>query len=454
MGPFRGPAWSRASARLPIALASNRAVKLALVHDWLTGMRGGEKCIELLCRRFPDAQLFTLLHAAGSVSPAIQRLRITTSFLQRVPGSQRHYRYLLPLMPSAVENLRIPGDVDLVVSFSHAVAKSIKPPSGVPHVCYCFTPMRYAWHRRGDYFVTSGRLPATPLAAARNWVLDRIREWDRTTSDRVTHFVAISRTVAQRIAECYGRTSRIISPPVDTDFYTPDRAPRKDYYLCVSALVPYKRIDLAIDACNRMGRRLLVIGSGPERRRLARLAGPTIELAGWRTDAEIRDHMRRARALLFPGNEDFGIVPVEAQACGMPVIAYGQGGATETVIPAQGDKVGTGVFFGEQTPESLCRAIQILEADPGCFDPGLARRHTEQFSAARFERELVGYLEEVAAGGAPQPRGLTSPEMAGGNKLHDIHREEQRTSVVAEVARLQSFAPRRPNSCESGYGSP
>jgi glycosyltransferase involved in cell wall biosynthesis len=165
-------------------------------------------------------------------------------------------------------------------------------------------------------------------------------------------------------------------------------------------LVPYKRIDLAIDACHRMGRRLVVIGSGPERRRLSRLAGPTVELVGWRTDAEIRDHMRRARALLFPGNEDFGIVPVEAQACGTPVIAYGQGGATETVVPEQGDQVGTGVFFSEQTPESLCRAIQILEAEPSRFDPHLARRAAERFSVRRFQRELVGYLGEAAASAA------------------------------------------------------
>ncbi len=382
------------------------AVKIALVHDWLTGMRGGEKCLEVLCRRFPDARLFTLLHVAGSTSPAIERMEITTSFLQRLPGVGRHYRYLLPAMPAAVRTLNVPDDVDLVVSFSHAVAKSVQPPPGVPHVCYCFTPMRYAWHRRDDYFVASGRLPGTPWGWARNLLLDWIRGWDRSTSDRVTHFVAISRTVARRIAECYGRPSRVIYPPVDTRFYTPAaRRSEEPYYVCVSALVPYKRIDLAVEACNRLRRRLVVIGSGPEARRLGRLAGPAVTLAGWRADEEIREHLRRARALLFPANEDFGIVPLEAQACGTPVVAYGQGGATETVLPADAAGEGTGLFFDEQTPESLAEAIARLESHPERFRPEFARRQAERFATDRFERELVGYLEQVAgAAGAGTTR--------------------------------------------------
>lgn len=383
-------------------------MKIALVHDWLTGMRGGEKCLEVVCRRFPDAGLFTLLHQPGSTSPAIERMRITTSFLQSVPGVGRNYRYLLPLMPAAIGRLKIPYDVDLVLSFSHAVAKSVQPPPGVPHVCYCFTPMRYAWHRRGDYFSTSARFPNTPVSAVRNLLLDLIRQWDRDTSGRVTHFVAISRTIAERIADSYGRSSRIIYPPVDTDFYTPgdyDLAPSSTqyfpdtpYYVCVSALVPYKRIDLAIEACNQLGRHLLVIGSGPQRRRLEQIAGPTVKLVGWRANDEIRDHLRRARALLFPGNEDFGIVPAEAQACGTPVVAFGRGGATETVLAADERHQGSGLFFDEQTPQSLAGAIRRLEAHPDWFSPRVARRQAERFALGRFERELVGYLEEVVAG--------------------------------------------------------
>ena len=371
-------------------------MRVALVHDWLTGMRGGEKCLEVLCRRFPDAQLFTLLHAQGKASPAIERMRITTSFLQRLPGVARHYRYLLPLMPSAVERLEIPAGVDLVVSLSHAVAKSIQPPPGVPHVCYCFTPMRYAWHRRADYFAVSQRLSRATMGAIGGLLLDWIRQWDRDTSSRVTDFIAVSRTVASRIAESYGRESCVIYPPVDTNFYTPADVPRDDYYVCLSALVPYKRIDLAVEACNRLGRRLLVIGSGPQQGRLARLAGPGVTLAGWLPDEQIREHLRRGRALLFPGHEDFGIAPVEAQACGTAVIGFGKGGLTETVIPAGEGRPGTGVFFAEQTVSSLCDAIRRFEADPACCDSHLARRQAEQFTTSRFERELIGFLNEVA----------------------------------------------------------
>ncbi len=380
-------------------------MKIAIVHDWLTGMRGGEKCLEVLCRRFPDARLFTLLHAPGSTSPPIERMAITTSFLQRVPGATRHYRYLLPLMPAAVGCLEIPRDVDLVVSFSHAVAKSVRPPAGALHVCYCFTPMRYAWDRRADYFVASGRLRVATLGVARNGVLDWIRRWDRATARRVTHFLAISRTVARRIAQSYGRPSRVIYPPVDTGFYTPASprgprgrgVPREPYYLCVSALVPYKRIDLAVKACNRLGRRLVVIGAGPQMRRLERLAGPTVELAGWCSDGSIRDHLRHCRALLFPGHEDFGIVPLEAQACGAPVIAFGEGGATETVIEGTPHEPGTGLFFHEQTPEALAEAIRRFEARPSWFSTRAARRQAERFASGRFERELLGYLHQVAA---------------------------------------------------------
>lgn len=371
-------------------------MKIALVHDWLTGMRGGEKCLEVLCRRFPDARLYTLLHDRGSTSPAIERMRITTSFLQRVPGVRRHYRYLLPLMPTAIGSFDIPKDVDLVVSFSHAVAKSIQPPQGVPHICYCFTPMRYAWHRRADYFRVSAA-HKNPMAAARNLVLDWMRQWDQSTSDRVTHFIAISRTIAARIKECYGRSSRIIYPPVDTGFYTPADIPREDFYLYAGALAPYKRVDLAIEAAKRLGRRLIVIGSGTDRQRLERMAGPTVTFKGWASNEDIRDHMRRARALIFPANEDFGIVPLEAQACGTPVIALGQGGATETVIGTDATGTGgTGFFFDEQTPESVVAAIRSFEAAPERFDPLLARRQAERFALDRFERELVGYVEEVA----------------------------------------------------------
>ena len=396
--------------------------KITLVHDWLTGMRGGEKCLEPVCRRYPRARLFTLLHKPGSVSEAISRLRPRASFLNRLPGWPRYYRYLLPLMPAAAR-WPIPADTDLVLSFSHCVAKAAKPPPGVPHVCYCFTPMRYAWHMRESYFGRGG-LKAKALGV----VLKRLREWDRRTADRVTHFVAISKTIQDRIKECYGRDSVIITPPADTDFYTPAAVPREDFYLVVSALAPYKRFDLAIEACTRLGKKLVVIGSGQDAAKLRATAGPGVTFLGWQPDEVIRDHYRRCAAVLFPAEEDFGIVPVEAQACGAPVIAFGKGGATETVTPlfrvadSRRESVPfgwptlgesrseaeeslsarathpiepapTGVFFHEQTADAVVAAIETFESHRHAFDPAAARRNAEPFSLARYERELFGYID-------------------------------------------------------------
>lgn len=370
-------------------------MRIAIVHDWLTGMRGGEKCLEVACRCFPDARIFTLLHRPGSVSAAIERHSITTSWLGRLPGVARYYRSLLPLMPGAVEQLRIPAGVDLVLSLSHAVAKGAIVPRGIPHVCYCFTPMRYAWDRRSDY-LGRGLTGVWPARAAAERLLQHMRQWDRRTAHGVTHFIAISQTVARRIDACYGRPSHVICPPVDTRFYTPGRGRREDYYLCLSALVPYKRVDLVIEACRQLGRRLVVVGDGPERRRLTRLAGPDTTLAGWLSGEAVRKHLRRARALLFAAYEDFGIVPLEAQACGTPVVALAQGGAAETVLHAADGRPGTGVLFPEQTVESVVDAIRRLEAHPDRIDPALARRNAEQYATERFERELVDYLRQVA----------------------------------------------------------
>ncbi len=352
-----------------------------LVHDWLTGMRGGEKCLEPACRRWPDARLFTLLHNRGAVAPAIERLHPRASVLNRLPAVHKYYRYLLPLMPAAA---RWPiRDCRLVLSFSHCVAKAARPPAGVPHVCYCFTPMRYAWHMREAYFRRGLKAKALDV------LLARLRAWDRRTSDRVTHFVAISDTVRRRIKECYGRDSVVIYPPADTDFYTPAPVPRENFFLVVSALAPYKRFDLAVAACGKLGRQLVVIGTGQEAAKLRAAAGPGVRFLGWQSDDVIRDHYRRCRAVLFPAEEDFGIVPVEAQACGAPVIAFGRGGATETVVPGE-----TGLFFGEQTVESLIDGIERFERMT--FDPAVARRNAERFSLPRYEAELFGYVERVA----------------------------------------------------------
>lgn len=364
--------------------------RIALVHDWLTGMRGGEKCLEVLCRHYPDARLFTLLHKPGWVSPAIERLKPQTSFLQRFPNVSRYYRYLLPLMPFAAR-WRIP-DCDLVVSMSHCVAKAALPPAGVPHVCYCFTPIRYAWHLREAYFGGRfGKLKSILVDRLLGW----IREWDRRTADRVTHFIAISRTVQERIAQCYDRESLVIYPPVDTDFYTPAPVERDDYYLVVSAFAPYKRIDLAIEACAKLNRRLVIIGTGQDAARLKNLAGSNTTFLGWQSDESIRDHLRRCRALLFPGEEDFGIVPVEANACGTPVIALGVGGATETIQPLGFSALPTGVWFEEQEVESLISAMERFERHADQFQTAAIRKQALKFNKHRYEHELLGYLDEV-----------------------------------------------------------
>jgi glycosyltransferase involved in cell wall biosynthesis len=368
-----------------------RRPRIVLAHDWLTGMRGGEKCLEVLCRRWPQARLYALLHQRGAVSSAIERLELRTSVLQFLPQVQRYYRYLLPFMPAATATWRV-ARADLVVSLSHCVAKSIRPPVGVPHVCYCFTPMRYAWHMRESYF--GGRMTGLKAKAVER-LLGALRAWDCRTADRVTHFVAISRTVQARIAECYGRTSDVIYPPVDTDFYHPAPAPREDYYLVVSAFAPYKRIDLAIQACRRLGRRLVVIGTGQDAPRLSALAGPAVDFLGWQTDEVIRDHLRRCRALLFPGEEDFGLVPVEAMACGTPVVAFGRGGVTETVIPLGGRREPTGLFFEDQSETALAEAVCRLEAHLSDFSPSAARRQAQQFGRQRFADNLFAYLEGV-----------------------------------------------------------
>jgi glycosyltransferase involved in cell wall biosynthesis len=370
--------------------------RIALVHDWLTGMRGGEKCLEPLCQRWPNARLHTLIHKRGSVSPAIEQVAVRPSWLNRLPRIERHYRYLLPLMPFAA-GWRV-TDADLVISLSHAVAKSAVPPPDVPHICYCFTPMRYAWHMKESYLRDTGLLGGLK-ARAIDAVLARIRDWDQRTAHRVSHFIGISNTVRDRIRDCYGRDAAVIYPPVDVDFYTPSGQPREDFYFVASALAPYKRFDLAIESCRRLGRRLIVIGSGQDFAKLKASAGQHVTFLGWQPDAAIRDHLRRARALLFPGEEDFGIVPLEAQACGCPVIGFGRGGLTETVRPLGAAPNPTGVFFEEQTVEAAVEAIERFERHRDRFEPQAARQQAVLFRKERFESELFGFIEQVMTGG-------------------------------------------------------
>lgn len=364
-------------------------MRVALVHDWLTGMRGGERCLEVFCELYPEADLFTLLHVPGSVSPVIERRRIVTSFVQRLPRASTAYRRYLPLFPAAIERLDLRG-YDLVLSSSHCVAKGVRVPPGTLHVCYCFTPMRYVWDMYDDYFgqgrglLTRALMP--PVAAA-------LRRWDRRSSARVHHFVAISRHVAARIQSCYGRSAEVIYPPVDLDRIPLTQESDGEFYLVVSALAPYKRIDLAVQAATRLGRRLIVAGAGPEAARLERLAGPSVEFLGGRSDADIAELYRRCRAVLFPGLEDFGIVPLESMAAGRPVIAFAAGGALETVIPLDGgEESPTGVFFHEQTVEALAAAILTFERQAHRFVPKSLRARAEPFDRPRFKQQVADYL--------------------------------------------------------------
>lgn len=366
--------------------------RIVFVHDWLTGMRGGEKCLESLCKLFPDAKLYTLLHKKGALSPTIENLKPKTSWLGKLPGVHHYYRYLLPFMPNAIESIKIP-ECDLVISLSHCVAKGIIPPKGVPHLCYCFTPVRYAWHMRDDYFGVGEKLSMKKRLAAP--VLNRIREWDKKASERVSHFVAISKTIQSRISDCYSRESSVVYPPVDTDFYVPANAQREDFYLIVSAFAPYKRIDLAIEACKVLGKKLVIIGTGQDEKRLRSLAGSQTRFLGWQTDASIRDHMQRCRALLFPGFEDFGIVPVEAQACGTPVIALGKGGATETIIGPESGKEATGLFFSEPSVECMTNAIREFDKEKNFYSSHAARKFALTFNQKNFEQGMLDQISKI-----------------------------------------------------------
>jgi glycosyltransferase involved in cell wall biosynthesis len=354
-----------------------------LVHDWLTGMRGGEKVLESLCRIFPGADLLTLVHVPGSISSTIDDgRRIRTSFVQRLPAPARLYRHYLPLFPAAVECFDL-DDADLVVSTSHCAAKSVVPTGRALHICYCHSPMRYAWDQFEAYFGRD-RLGAVGHAVARG-VMAWLARWDRATANRVHHYVANSRFVAGRIGRYYNRAAAVVHPPVDVEFFTPGTAPTDAYFLVVSALVPYKRIDVAIRAANQLGVPLKIVGTGPDRARLQELGGPAVEFLGHLPDDALREVYRQATALVLPAEEDFGIAPVESLACGRPVVALGKGGALETVV----DGV-TGRLVSDQTPAAFAAAMRDV-ADRA-FEPADIRRHALAFGVDRFETAFRAFV--------------------------------------------------------------
>jgi glycosyltransferase involved in cell wall biosynthesis len=361
-------------------------LRAGLCHDWLTGMRGGERVLELLADAWPDAPVYTLLHNPGSVSARIESHPIHCSPLQRIPGIADHYRNFLPVMPWMTRSWRPPEELDLLVSTSHCVAKSIRTGPDTRHICYCFTPMRYAWLFQEDYFPNPvKRTLLSPLLAS-------LRRWDRATAGRVDRFVAISRHVRERIQRFYGRESDVVYPPANTAFFTPGEEPRLEYDFLISAMVPYKRVDLAVRAYTESGYPLKIMGTGSGLPELKRLAGPNIEFLGRQPDEALRGHYRGCRFLLFPGEEDYGIVPVEAMACGTPVIAFRKGGATETVVEGE-----TGWFFDEQTPEALWCAVE--QAASRRWDPVRIRARAERFDERQFVEGLAAVVRRVTTSG-------------------------------------------------------
>lgn len=384
--------------------ASPSPPRVAIVHEWFTAMRGGERCVEALCELYPDATLFALLHNRGSVSPALERMPIRTSFIQRLPFAATRYRHYLPLFPAAVSLLDTTG-FDLLISSSHCVAKGVRTLPGTLHICYCHTPMRYIWDLYDDYFSPdrAGLLTRLGMRLA----LKPLRRWDVASAARPHYFIANSEHIRERIRSIYGKPSDVIYPPVDTDRF---RVSTRDegFFLVAGALVPYKRVDLAVQTFSRSGDRLVVAGDGPELDRLRALAGSNVTFTGWVSDEELQSLYERCSALVFPGEEDFGIVPVEAMACGKPVIAYGRGGACETVL----DRLvgGTGVLFKTQTAESLLEAVARLRASE--FDPSHLRAHALTFGRDRFKARFREYVEARRPGGPFSAKPLPEKQLA------------------------------------------
>lgn len=362
----------------------SKPMKILIAHYWLLSMRGGEKVVEALCEMYPGADIFALVADKSALSPQIASHTIHTSFLQRLPGVSRYYTSLLPLFPMALESFDA-SPYDLIISTESGPAKGIVPRPDAVHVCYVHSPMRYLWDHYHAYRREAGFLTrlAMPLFAT------SLRVWDTSTALRVDVFAANSRHIANRIMRYWRRSATVVHPPVATaDFDMTDE--RGDFYLAAGQLVGYKRFDLAVEAFTRMGKRLIVIGTGPETKRLKKRAGPTVTIMGHQPFPILKDHMARCRALVFPGEEDFGIIPVEVMASGRPVIALGRGGALETVVDGT-----TGVLFHDQSVDGVRAGVDAFEAMEDTFDPVAIRAHALQFDTQRFKREMRQLIDEA-----------------------------------------------------------
>ena len=389
--------------------------KTAIIHEWLVNYAGSERVLEQAVKLFPDADIFCQVDfLEENERDFILHKKTTTSFIQSLPFARQKYRNYLPLMPFAVRRFDV-ADYDVIISNSHSVAKGVKKRPGQLQICYCHTPMRYAWDLRDQYLRESG-LDRGIKGPVINFVLDRIRQWDFNTAEQVDHFIANSHYIQDRIKRCYERDSAVIYPPVDVDSFTLHEN-KENYFLAASRMVPYKKMDLIVEAFSENGLPLVVIGDGPDFEKVKSRAKNNVKFLGFQSEKALIDSMQKARAFIFAAEEDFGIVPVEAQACGTPVIAFGKGGVTETVIPLQGSGVRgqrpantgaihespsgkinpTGIFFHEQTVPSVIDAVKkFIEAEDS-FDPIAIRKNAERFSAERFRREFKNYVDDKIA---------------------------------------------------------
>ena len=361
-----------------------KGCKVALVHDWLNGMRGGEKCLEVICELFPDADLYTLIHKKGGLSDIIESMRIKTSFLQHLPFALKKYRYFLPLFPIAIEQFDF-SEYDLIVSSSHCVAKGVKKGESVFHISYVHTPMRYVW----DQFHTYFRQPRTSWSIKMSAKLIRpyLQRWDRNTSKNVDTFLCNSENVRQKIFNYYGRESQVIYPPVNLSYFKPGEV-KENFYLIVGALAPNKSVDLAIEAFNRLKLPLKISGSGQDESYCRSIAGENIDFLGTLSNKKLLMLYQQARALIFPGEDDFGITPLEAQACNTPVIAFAAGGALETVTES------TGIFFQEQKVEALCEAVEKMENNWENYSPKSFKQQINHFGREKYKDQMANAIED------------------------------------------------------------
>lgn len=357
-------------------------LRIAVIHHWLLSMTGGEKVVEALCELFESPDLFSLVADTRALSDTLNRCKLSTSFVQNIPGAHKWHRYYTFLFPLAVELFDL-RNYDVVISSDANTVKGVITRPETCHICYCHSPMRYAWSMFHEH-LPEGWVRRGLMAMLMHY----LRLWDHAASSRVDFFVANSETVRARIKKYYRREAALIYPPCDLQrFQVTSRV--DDYYLCVGRLVEYKQTEIAVRAFNENGKLLLVVGDGPQKAFLKSIAGPHVEILGWVPEVDLPQLYERCRALIFPGEEDFGIAPVESQACGRPVIAYGRGGALETVVPGK-----TGLLFYEQTPGALNAAVSKLEARQDAFDPDTIRVNAERFSKERFQSEFSAFVRE------------------------------------------------------------